>query len=104
MTATTLKLLKRAIAHWRRMANGKSKRGELPEGEQCALCERFNVAGGCGGCPVKEATGENLCGDTPYHVAWTAFKCHGKRSAAFKAAAQKELEFLQSLLPKGKRE
>lgn len=103
MTKTTLKLLKRAIAHWWRMANGKSKRGELPEGEQCDLCVRFMVAGNCTGCPVKQKTGENLCADTPFHDAWSAYVLKGKGSAAFKAAAKKELAFLKSLLPKARK-
>lgn len=107
MKPSTLKDLKRSIAHWLRMATGKAKFGEVPTGNQCALCIRFlnntDYDKACDGCPVRQRTGSVLCMRTPYRAAHKAFVEFGKHSAQFKEAAKKELKFLRSLLPKKKK-
>ncbi len=100
MTPKALKALKSSIAHWRRMATGKARPGEVPLGSNCALCVMFyKETGSCDGCPVSEAGHGGCCG-TPYFDARDAWIHNSKQSPAFKAAAQAELSFLQSLLPK----
>jgi hypothetical protein len=100
MNAKTLKALKQSIAHWRRLATGKTKRGEKPSGHYCPLCKLF--PGPCEGCPVMAETKQSDCWGSPWGEAnWNYFNI-GKRSGAFKAAAREELAFLKSLLPKRK--
>lgn len=105
MKPSTLKALRQSIAHWRRMATGKSKPGESPVGSQCALCRAFYSIklGVCDGCPVKKKTGFNLCHRTPFHQAATFWRSSGIASTVFKLAAKVELAFLRSLLPKKKK-
>lgn len=104
MPAATLKALKASIAHWRRMADGKAHGGEEPYGEHCALCDMFlNEFNRCTGCPVATRTGEIDCNNTPYWKARNAWDDYGRDSKHFRAAARKELAFLKSLLPKGKK-
>ena len=101
MKPDTLKALRASIAHWRRLATGKRRENESIGWRNCALCKRF-LDLDCVGCPVREATGQPLCQRTPYVAADYALGASdaGFDSAAFKAAALKELKFLESLLPK----
>lgn len=103
MDAKTLTALEDSVAHWKRMAEGKANEGERPGGDQCALCQLFCQVGSkyCDGCPVNIET-ECSCDTTPYFKAEDAFYAFGINSPKFKAAAAKELAFLQSLLPKVK--
>lgn len=106
MKPSTLKDLKRSIAHWLRMATGKARIGERPDGLHCALCARFALpknAFGCDGCPVKEKTGLSGCSGTPWQAAYDACHAYGIDSVRFKRAAKKQLAFLRSLLPKKKK-
>ena len=100
MDAKTLTALKESIEHWRRMEDGSQKRRESPSAEQCALCNIFNAprTPQCIGCPVMEQTGLSLCNETPFIDAYEAFLKTGI-SPTFRAAAKKEREFLESLLP-----
>ena len=101
MKTETLKALKDSIAHWTRMATGKSKLGEIPGPDHCALCVLFNRKPNyCNGCPVAAKTKAASCTWTPYGEAEKEHKNHGKSSPIFKAAAMKELNFLKSLLPR----
>lgn len=105
MNEKTLKALKASIRHWERMAKGRPIRGEEPSGEYCALCKLFPASAydhGCGPCPVMQRTGKCGCKGTPFFEAQYAFLC-GQYSQKFQSAAGKELDFLKSLLPKGKR-
>lgn len=54
----------------------------------CGLCQKFNTAYGCTGCPVAKKTGKDFCEDTPYEK-WVNEKS--------RANALKELNFLKSL-------
>lgn len=103
MKSQTLKALKASIAHWRRMATGKASRTERPQSDSCALCGLFiNRPSFCRGCPVAEKAKAVGCNNTPFNDAYFAWKKFGKRSRQFKLAAQAELAFLESLLPKRK--
>lgn len=101
MSPKTLKALKLSIAHWKRLATGTEKKGEMPHADDCALCKLFWTDNGCKDCPVAAKTGLNYCIGTPYLAAIKAWRARfrGIEGAIFLAAAQKELEFLESLLP-----
>ena len=103
MTPQALTALKLSIAHWRRMAEGNRNKGDKPTGSQCALCIEFRKYSSCDGCPVQIHAGTHMCNCTPYYSAHIAYIDYGPKSPEFKAAARKELEFLESLLPKGEK-
>ena len=100
---TELALLQ-SVAHWERMATGKARLGEKPAGEQCALCEKFcwwtSQNRECLGCPVMERTGRPHCRSTPFARAHWEFYWLPE---SFPASAKKEVDFLKSLLPTGRR-
>ena len=99
MDAKTLTALKESIEHWRRLADGTNRKGEETGPRSCALCMAFAVGrdsiNKCDGCPVSVKTGMKDCRNTPYYAAEAVFG-----APTFRAAARKELEFLESLLPK----
>lgn len=80
---------------------GDLKEDEEPDSSCCPLCAEF-LDLGCRGCPVREKTGIGLCKESPYLDAADAFyeSPKGPDSPQFKEAARRELEFLESLLPK----
>jgi hypothetical protein len=111
MSDATLKALRESIAHWERM-QAKWDCGEEPYGDDCALCRRFyeyDAPDGdtCTGCPVMVRTGEHGCEGSPWYaarVAWSNLKNYGEnpkgeRLQHWQAMAQKQIEFLRSLLP-----
>jgi Zn-finger nucleic acid-binding protein len=104
MPAATLRALRASIAKWRRLATGKRRMGEdTPLGiDTCPLCRLFwaDEDGGCRHCPVMQRTGRRSCERTPYKQAEKAANDWGYSSDQFQAAARRELEFLESLLPK----
>lgn len=102
MNADALEALKDSIAHWGRLSTGTRQPDEVVGPSDCALCRRFNHPTPptlCVGCPVAGRTKLAHCSGTPYAQAAFAFGYYGPDSPEFKAAAKKELEFLQSLLP-----
>lgn len=116
MNPKTLKALKESIAHWKRMKQDP-KCGDEPAGWDCALCRRFNsfchtfggerYAFGGERCPVAAAAGSLNCSNTPYSSARDAWYYYheqgGKtRLRQWRTAAQREIDFLESLLPKKK--
>lgn len=109
MPPATLKALNASIAHWRRLATGKRRSGEGHCADDCALCHEFffnskDEFSRCKGCPVKARTGRRLCADTPWGAANAAASDYDSyNSLQFKAAARKELQFLESLLPRKKK-
>lgn len=114
MDSRTLAALKSSIAHWERLATGKRKHNECVGVDDCSLCGMFNKHKSlkdpapdtrCNGCPVFEHTGERFCKDTPFDQAQDIAGMVDEfdeplDTEMFKEAAQKELEFLESLLPK----
>lgn len=69
MNATTLKALRASIAHWKRMATGKQRKHEAPNGDNCSLCARFNNTwfSTCTGCPVANKTGRPILAGSRGH-------------------------------------
>lgn len=105
MTPETLKALKGSIQHWRNNATPGKEDGVVSE--LCDLCNAFYAKNGtCAGCPVYMKTKKHDCINSPYYDAkalwsrWRFLKSQ-PQSVEFYAAAQKELDFLISLLPEG---
>lgn len=112
--------LRASIQHWRENAAAQRPEDANLTAYACALCRIFNPPSGenksCfhpeyGTCPVKAKTGSSFCYETPYYDADRALGHWIVASAGFKQAtgdifrhhAQRELEFLQSLLPADQR-
>lgn len=107
MNPETKEALQKSIEHWKRMRDNPSK-DEAPGPETCALCQKF-IDLDCVGCPVSEYIEESGCNNTPYGKAERAFWYYldddsatapkERRLQRWKEAAQKEIDFLESLLP-----
>ena len=102
-----IKALKASINHWKRLASGKRREGEVAGAEHCSLCLAYSDAE-CRSCPVAIFTGDILCINTPYRrAAAIAYDRRGLisdralDSDEFKAAAVKELVFLKKVLRTG---
>ena len=117
MKAKTKQALLESIQHWERLANGESEKGEWTGPDDCSLCKMFaewhrGYELNCEGCPVYEKTGEHGCWNTPHermsdlcNTAQTEIEMERlKDTTEFYVAAQAELEFLKSLLPKDENE
>ena len=107
MDAATREALEGSIRKWEAVVEGS---GADEGGSNCPLCvlaDSRNEDGGCAGCPVFEATGEEECGDTPFFLWRGVAKAsrHGRtfvvHDSASRAAAQAERDFLVSLRPGG---
>lgn len=98
MDAGTLEALRGSIAKWEGIVAGtRPDLGVL----NCPLCRKFSVPE-CDGCPVKNATGQVGCHDTPYDYWAVGMDSANSRFAPtpeLKVLAQAELDFLKSLLP-----
>lgn len=90
----TINAVKDSISHWEQMRDERNC-GEVPDASFCALCDLFN--NDCRQCPVMIVTGETDCVDTPFYEARIAFE-EGS-DEVWREAAQKEIDFLKSLLP-----
>lgn len=108
MNEKTLTALRGSIEKWRAIADGtREDRGSV----DCPLCIAF-PSSFCDGCPVAQA-GHPRCRGTPYTDEWRTLlpndgdlqKTYGPAgiraiSDRAKAAARKEVAFLESLLPR----
>lgn len=106
MNAKTLRALKASIEKWERFARGKARKADTIFVETCPLCREFWPS--CSGCPVANKTGSAGCIDTPWEHVYDVFeKIPESRDfrdyRRFRLAARVEVDFLKSLLPKGKR-
>lgn len=104
MDSKTLDALKGSIRKWEAIVTGT---GEDKGWKNCPLCVLFNNPNedheyACGGCPVVEAVGNAECEDTPYYEwvdTFTVLELKVANTPERQALAQKELDFLRSLLP-----
>lgn len=98
---TAEEALEESIAHWEenleRATNGMLV-GEHIFSDDCPLCDMFLFSGPqvCVGCPVKQASGESNCRNTPWNAVLIAVDARAS-TAAITAAVQMELNFLKSL-------
>ena len=106
MNKKTLTALRGSIAKWEKIAAGT---GVDKATQNCPLCKIFNNDDSaetdlqCKGCPVMAATHQWGCLNTPYEQWSKLMKNRITRGVLTKddrIAAQAELEFLKSLLPK----
>lgn len=99
MTDQALTALKASIEHWKRMKRDGPKGDDRPYAWECPLCQLFlrRSDGNCNGCPVQSRTGQAFCAGSPFQQ---AFDCFENYTSAWELAAQAEIEFLESLLPK----
>lgn len=97
MTEKALQALKESIEHWEKNVNDPDN--ATLGLKHCSLCVTFfyhkTQVERCIGCPVHEKTGKPYCANTPYTV---AAELEGRDG--FVEAAQEELDYLKSLLPK----
>lgn len=112
--------LKKSIKHWEENVAAKHPSKANSHAEACALCTMFSdnldeAGQWCTGCPVKARTRRDLCRSTPWsraEAAWSGWVLKNETKenlvqqerarAVWQTAAQKELDFLRSLLPKPK--
>lgn len=104
MEEKTLEALKESIENWKLNSMARHLYDIKMGPRSCALCQLFHPNHseelGCCGCPVREKTGQPFCRDTPYREA--LFARDLRDLSAFREAANKEVLFLESLLPKEK--
>ena len=101
MPARTLKALKGSVRKWEKIVAGDM----VDKADaNCPLCQMFARIT-CDGCPVKAKSGQDQCWNTPYLTKWkrVAGLGHTADSPAKKKAAEAELRFLKSLLPRRSR-
>lgn len=102
MDKETKTALLESIAHWERMRDDPCCH-ERPGIADCALCGLFSNLR-CRGCPVAEKTENIRCRETPHSeadLAWRLAQYPTEETlSAWRAAAQAEIDFLKSLLPR----
>jgi hypothetical protein len=99
MNIITLTALRGSIAKWEAIVAGT---GEDRGTANCPLCHMFyhwtsGGLGDCKGCPVMEKTGSSKCVNSPYDE--IANLDPDEYPAEYRIFAQRELDFLRSLLP-----
>ena len=108
MNNKTLEALKGSIKKWEDIVDGV---GSDAGGTNCPLCRLYYSNGYCIKCPVSNNTGKGNCNGTPYANWAEHFDIvHDNpwpqrvynNCPECKDLAQKELDYLISLLPKGK--
>ena len=112
MSKWTLKALKGSIRKWERIVAGT---GVDKEASDCPLCELYKhdvfiTDTDCQNCPVSQKTGNPYCEGSPYDD-WRRMPTYHdvpipdmSHSIRANQIAQKELEFLKSLLPEEEKE
>lgn len=99
MNRKNIQLIKQSIVEkWNPIALGcEQDRGII----NCPLCQEY-FENACVGCPVREATGQHCCNDTPYeHMyiqSWLTYQLDQC------SLVEAEIEFLISLLPDSEQE
>jgi hypothetical protein len=94
-----------SIAKWKRNVVAETPYDVTVGTKTCALCQLFSGDNDCGDCPVKVRAGVGCCRNTPYctafttHHIWSISASNTMLHDAFREAAQREVDFLESLLP-----
>ena len=105
MDKRTLTALQASIDHWYRISECmtvKDLNDESFGSESCSLCAKFKRGWDCTDCPVRKATGFDMCTGSPYdHAAnslesWTE---GDEWTEQDQSNIEAEIRFLESLLP-----
>jgi hypothetical protein len=94
--------LEASIQHWRENLAAERPEDASDAKDDCALCGKYWESN-CDGCPVSMKTGESICIGSPYIEAanclydWRKNPESVAARAAWRAAANTELEFLEAL-------
>jgi len=108
MDLETQRAVEESVRHWGRIL--ALVPGESPEASQCALCKKFDVSllpcvdEHGESCPIKERTGVDGCGETPWadansayiHMRYVQETSWPERQ---ESAIRKELGWVKSFLP-----
>lgn len=104
--------LEASIQHWKELRDGDDPFEMRIGADSCGLCQKYFDSNDCVGCPVYKRTGLGECKGTPFnsaHRAWGRWRLtlthkldDTVAKAAFKAAADEEVKFLESLRPRKK--
>lgn len=104
MDKRAAKALEGSIYHWEENVAAVNAVDAFTNAEHCALCAKFQDWNlDCKGCPVSTMTRNGMCIGTPYVDADAALKRWLRNpndescKAAWRVAAQAELDFLISL-------
>ena len=111
MDADTLAALRASIAKWRANVIAGRPQAARIQASDCPLCKIYlrgdlRPPGYCTECPVRQRTGHDGCEQTPWMEArraltdWINLNCDYARED-WRRAAQREVDFLISLLPPG---
>lgn len=114
MDHKTLKALRKSIDKWRENSRSECVEDVLMGVHECPLCEIFyhrtreiEMLDACKGCPVMESTGKRYCNGSPYdecgnkYFEWYADNYNSKARKEYRICAEREVAFLQNLLPAG---
>lgn len=100
MTPKMREAILASIEHWKENLAVGMFEAKI-QGEHCPLCNATRPRPGadvmCGKCPVAERTGQADCQGSPWEGVF--FARHNENEHEFNRYAQREIEFLQSLLP-----
>lgn len=88
-----VRALTESIAHWERLRDGTQGPNEYTDSGSCACCVQWPETE-CGGCPIRERTGEGFCLSTPYHDAANEHFDHGSNPGVPRPYAQAMIDFL----------
>mgnify|MGYP001564589755 CR=1 FL=1 len=103
---TKIAALRESIRKWKWLVRYLEDNSDYPiphaSIESCSLCDIFRYDRDeksiCAGCPVRERTGKALCEDTPID-GYSKYSNNQNRKRSIHYA-KREVEFLESLLPK----
>jgi hypothetical protein len=99
------KAVRKSIAHWKRMRSAPKSCGEEPYSQDCALCRKYQSESDCGACPANCKHGslwENAAWRWADYVLAEPDEDMGALRREWRAAALKEIEYLESLLEEPK--
>lgn len=100
MNTETSTALHASVRHWREMRLDPYR--HKPFTAECALCRVYRYDSCCN-CPVCLSTGVDDCHESPYVEAASAHYNYLRLKTSYSRwydAATREIEFLESLLPK----
>ena len=111
MDKEMLEALQASIVKWEENTKVISTEEAKIWGDTCPLCEissrrmTYEMESPCEACLVYERTGQVECGGSPWYSTlfyWRAVADGTRPLSDFHSAAQKEVDFLISLLPEDK--